>query len=94
MAVIPGMQRQVIGQLLDKAAKQARLWPTDVIRLDAFDADAGAGSFYAKCGFQEVGRVTYRKVPLIYFDRILWRDEMHSYVVGERSGSADKPRRA
>jgi hypothetical protein len=47
--------------------------------LDAFDADAGAGSFYARCGF---GRVTYGKAPLIYFERILWRDEMKTSLPG------------
>jgi GNAT superfamily N-acetyltransferase len=69
MAVIPTLQRQGIGsRLLREAMKQAREWPADAIRLDAFDADAGAGGFYAKCGFREVGRVTYRKAPLIYFE--------------------------
>jgi hypothetical protein len=29
---------------------------------------AGSGSFYAKCGYREVGRVTYRSVPLRYFE--------------------------
>jgi GNAT superfamily N-acetyltransferase len=72
MAVIPTMQRQGIGRrLLEEAAKQARDWPADAIRLDAFDADAGAGGFYAKCGFREVGRVVYRKTPLIYFELML-----------------------
>jgi predicted N-acetyltransferase YhbS len=84
------MQRQGIGhQLLDKAAKQARLWPADAIRLDAFDADAGAGSFYARCGF---GRVTYGKAPLIYFERILWRDEMKTSLPGNVAMPADKRR--
>lgn len=41
------------------------------MRLDAYDADAGAGGFYAKCGFLEAGRVTYRKVPLVYFELML-----------------------
>jgi hypothetical protein len=49
----------------------ARAWPSQAIRLDAYDADAGAGGFYAKCGFREVGRVTYRTVPLIYFELLL-----------------------
>jgi GNAT superfamily N-acetyltransferase len=72
MAVLPTMQRQGIGRLLIKeAVNQARVWPAGAIRLDAFDAEAGAGAFYAKCGFREVGRVTYRKAPLIYFEMIL-----------------------
>jgi hypothetical protein len=45
-------------------------WPSDAIRLGAYDADAGAGAFYEKCGFQEVGRATYRTVPLIYFEML------------------------
>lgn len=32
---------------------------------------ARAGGFYQKCGFREVGRVTYRNVPLIYFEMLL-----------------------
>jgi GNAT superfamily N-acetyltransferase len=72
MAVLPTLQRQGVGRLLIKeAVRQARAWPADAIRLDAFDADAGAGGFYAKCGFREVGRVTYRKAPLIYFELVL-----------------------
>lgn len=75
MAVIPAMQRQGIGSLLLKeAGKQARAWPADAIRLDAFDADAGAGAFYTRCGFREVGRVTYRRAPLIYFELVLSPD--------------------
>ena len=48
-----------------------RRWPAQAIRLDAFDAEAGAGLFYAKCGYAERGRVTYRNVPLIYYERLL-----------------------
>lgn len=72
MAVTPNMQRQGIGrQFLQEAIALARAWPSDAIRLDAYDADAGAGAFYAKCGFREVGRVNYRKTPLIYFELLL-----------------------
>ncbi len=69
MAVDPALQRQGIGRLcLDEARRVAREWPADAIRLDAYDAVAGAGGFYGRCGFREVGRVVYRKVPLIYFE--------------------------
>jgi GNAT superfamily N-acetyltransferase len=72
MAVLPSMQRHGIGGLLSKeAVKQACAWPADAIRLDAFDGEPGVGAFYAKCGFREVGRVVYRKAPLIYFELIL-----------------------
>jgi hypothetical protein len=33
--------------------------------------EATAKAFYAKCGFREVGRVIYRKTPLVYFDLLL-----------------------
>jgi GNAT superfamily N-acetyltransferase len=72
MAVLPEIQRQGIGRLLIReAVKLGRAWPADTLRLDAFDADAGAGAFYAKCGFREVGRVVYRNAPLIYFEMLL-----------------------
>src|ERR1035437_7340522 len=29
----------------------AKAWPADAIRLDAYDAEAGAGPFYASCGW-------------------------------------------
>ena len=41
------------------------------IRLDAYDSTAGAGGFYARCGYREVGRVTYRGTALIYFESLL-----------------------
>jgi GNAT superfamily N-acetyltransferase len=72
MAVTPRLQRQGIGrQLLQKAVEDARSWPADAIRLDAFNASAGAGGFYAKCGYREVARVVYKKDPLIYFELVL-----------------------
>jgi GNAT superfamily N-acetyltransferase len=71
MAVEPGRQRQGVGRYLIEAAKEiAVASPADAIRLDAYDGRAGAGTFYAKCGFREVGRVIYRGVPLIYFEWI------------------------
>ncbi|MGH7712833.1 MAG: GNAT family N-acetyltransferase [Gemmatimonadaceae bacterium] len=74
MAVEPSVQRQGIGRLcIDQAREIVRAWPADAIRLDAYDATAGAGAFYAKCGFREVGRVTYRSNPLLYFEMLLER---------------------
>ena len=72
MAVRPDLQRQGIGRLLvEEARAVARAWPSEAIRLDAYDSDAGAGPFYAKCGFLEVARKTYRGVPLVYFELML-----------------------
>ena len=72
MAVLPRAQRRGVGRLcLEDAAEVARDWPADSIRLDAYDAEAGAGEFYEKCGYSEVGRVVYRRTPLIYFELML-----------------------
>src|SRR5580704_3485574 len=72
MEVTPDLQRQGIGrQCIEEARRIARKWPADAIRLDAYDAAAGAGDFYSKCGFREVGRATYRNAPLIYFEDLL-----------------------
>jgi GNAT superfamily N-acetyltransferase len=71
MAVMPALQRQGLGRMLMvEAGRLARAWPANAIRLDAFDSEAGAGAFYAKCGFKERGRVIYRKAPLIYFEKL------------------------
>ncbi len=72
LAIAPARQRQRIGtQLLEQARQTARAWPADALRLDAFDADAGAGAFYVKCDLTEVGRTIYRNTPLIYFEFLL-----------------------
>jgi GNAT superfamily N-acetyltransferase len=72
MAVTPGRQRRGIGRwCLAEAARIARAFPADAIRLDAFDADAGAGRFYAGCGYTEAGRAIYRNAPLIYYQLLL-----------------------
>jgi len=69
MAVAPDLQRQGIGRVcLEEVKKVCRQWPADAIRLDAYDAPAGAGRFYGKCGFRDVGRASYRGCPLAYFE--------------------------
>jgi GNAT superfamily N-acetyltransferase len=71
MAVIPDRQRQGIGRFcLEEARRIAEAWPADAIRLDAYDAKAGGGGFYERCGWTEKGRVSYRGVPLIYYELI------------------------
>ena len=72
MAVAPEMQGRGFGRLcIEEARRIGREWPADAIRLDAYDAAAGAGDFYRKCGFREVGRVVYRSTPLVYFEMLL-----------------------
>ncbi len=72
MAVSVGHQGQGLGRLaLEDARAVAVAWPADAIRLDAYDADAGAGPFYARCGFRERGRVVYKGVPHRYYECLL-----------------------
>lgn len=72
MAVEPDRQRHGIGRaMLEDVKRVVQAWPDDAIRLDAYDLDGGAGEFYAKCGYREMGRVTYRGAPLVYYELLL-----------------------
>jgi len=72
LAVSVAHQGQGLGrQAMEDACAIARSWPADSIRLDAYDAPAGAGEFYLKCGFKERGRVVYRGDPLVYYELLL-----------------------
>src|SRR5829696_5617611 len=72
MAVAPRWQGQGIGRrCLDQAKAVAVEQQAMAIRLDAYDGPAGAGAFYAKCGFAERGRVSYRATRLIYYEMLL-----------------------
>lgn len=69
MAVAPNRQGAGVGaHCLGLARQVAREWPADMLRLDAYDAPAGAEGFYRKCGFRERGRVVSRGNPLVYFE--------------------------
>jgi GNAT superfamily N-acetyltransferase len=72
MAVAVARQNAGFGRLaLEDAIAVARAWPADAIRLDAYDAEAGAGEFYRKCGFRDRGRKEYRGTPLAYYELVL-----------------------
>jgi GNAT superfamily N-acetyltransferase len=72
MAVSPRRQGQGIGRrCLDQAKIVAVEQEATAIRLDAYEGPAGAGGFYAKCGFIERGRVSYRATRLIYYEMLL-----------------------
>jgi GNAT superfamily N-acetyltransferase len=72
MAVSVAHQGKGLGRLaLEDAVNVAVSWPADAIRLDAYDALAGAGGFYAACGFVERGRVTFKGTPLVYYELLL-----------------------
>jgi len=70
--VEPRSQGSGVGrQLMERAKVVAEEWPVDAIRVDTYDGESGAASFYAKCGFTEVGRKVYRRVPLVYLELVL-----------------------
>jgi GNAT superfamily N-acetyltransferase len=72
MVVAVTHQGRGLGRLaLEDARAVAAAWPAGAVRLDAYDADAGAGEFYAKCGFRERGRVVYKGDPLAYYELLL-----------------------
>ena len=72
MAISVGHQGRGLGRLaIEDARVTAEAWQADAIRLDAYDAEAGAGPFYARCGFQERGRVVYKGDPLTYYELLL-----------------------
>ena len=72
LAVDPSAQGKGLGhRMIDTAIFEAKAWPADAIRLDAYDTAAGASPFYAACGFRERGRVKYRGTPLRYFEMLL-----------------------
>jgi GNAT superfamily N-acetyltransferase len=72
MAVLPPHQGQGVGRACIEAVKRiAAERGAGAIRLDAFDAPAGAGGFYAKCGFREAHRADYFDTPLIWFECLL-----------------------
>ena len=72
MSVQPDLQRTGIGRLMLQEAKSyVKTRHAQAIRLDAYNAPAGAAEFYRKCGYKEVGRVVYKGTPLIYFELML-----------------------
>jgi GNAT superfamily N-acetyltransferase len=79
MAVAPDWQGKGIGRCcLDAAIRLAEEWPGDAIRLDSYDAAAGAGAFYAKCGFTECGHATYRGTPHVYYELLIFPSLLES----------------
>ena len=72
MAVRPGYQRIGVGRaLIEQAKAMAAALTGDSIRLDAYEGIAGAGGFYEKCGFTNMGHIEYKKVPHIYFEWLI-----------------------
>jgi len=83
MAVLPDQQRSGVGRgLLEHAVAVAREIPVGAIRLDAYDAPAGAGEFYRRCGYTPRGGKSYRGVPLLYYELMTAPAEGHGGQTG------------
>jgi ribosomal protein S18 acetylase RimI-like enzyme len=69
LAVAPDSRGRGVGRsLMDAAKHAARVEPAEALWLDAYEHEAGAGPFYLKCGFRQVGRTKYRQMPLVYYE--------------------------
>ena len=69
LAVAPLARGRGIGRALMESAKEAaRVTPMDALWLDVYDHVAGAGSFYEKCGFRKVGKVSHQQTVLIGYE--------------------------
>ena len=69
LAVAPASRGRGVGRALMESAKEAtRSAPMDALWLDVYDHAAGAGSFYEKCGFRKVGRVSHQRTVLVGYE--------------------------
>lgn len=72
MAVLPASQRQGIGSSIMAEIEQMTVQDNrSALRFDAYDAAAGAGTFYEKCGYRKVHSGPFNGVALIYFEKVL-----------------------
>lgn len=72
MAVHPDYQRKGVGRwCMREIERIARGRAARAVRFDAYDAAAGAGPFYEKCGYTLVHRGSFRGTPLRYYEKTL-----------------------
>jgi GNAT superfamily N-acetyltransferase len=72
MAVRPDMQRRGIGRwVMARIEELAREQRCGAVRFDAYDAPAGAGAFYQKCGYVCVHRGRIGQTALEYYEKVL-----------------------
>lgn len=72
MAVRPDVQRRGIGRwIMGRIENLARADGCGAVRFDAYDADAGAGEFYRKCGYHCVHRGSIGGTALEYYEKTL-----------------------
>jgi GNAT superfamily N-acetyltransferase len=69
LAVAPDSRQRGIGRALMDAAKEvAQTWPAQALWLDAYRHAAGAGPFYERCGFRELGPSASAEVPVVFYE--------------------------
>jgi GNAT superfamily N-acetyltransferase len=72
MAVLPEWQRHGVGaSIMSQVEEMGRSEGRQAIRFDAYDAPAGAGRFYQKCGYALVHRGSFNGVALEYYEKQL-----------------------
>ena len=72
MAVDPDQQRFGCGAtLLREVEEVAMKQGLECVRLDSYDAPAGAGAFYAKAGYTHVYSGEVTGVPLQFWEKLL-----------------------
>lgn len=72
MAIDPAHQRKGLGRAAMAAMeRRARAEGLRAIRLDAYDAGAGAGAFYRKCGYTLVHQGNIGATALEYYEKVL-----------------------
>ncbi len=73
LAVEPQARAQGIGRELVETCKRiARSWPAQALWLDTYATAAGAGRFYEKCGFRQVGPTMFKDAPMRFYE---WRTD-------------------
>lgn len=69
LAVSPEHRGEGIGRsLMEESKRIAKDWPAEALWLDTYDHAAGAGEFYERCGFREVGSSVLNHLPLLYYE--------------------------
>jgi GNAT superfamily N-acetyltransferase len=69
LAVALDSRGRGVGRALIAAAKEvAHSWPAQALWLDAYRHGAGAGPFYERCGFRELGTSVSKDVPLVFYE--------------------------
>lgn len=93
MVVAPSVQSTGLGRrCLADVPRLVRDWPADGVRLDAYAGPAGAGGFYAACGYAPRGRAVYKGVPLEYYEWLVPLPVRRAITAAAAAASAPRTR--